>query len=56
MVNLNLCEYVSIKMEVNPPTRPTNSTTLQKYWMSAEAELFELDGFIHEQWARAAIG
>ena len=38
------------------PFLPTETARLQKYWMSPDAELYELDGFIHEQWARLAIG
>jgi len=43
-------------VRLNPPTSQSESTRLQKYWLSPDAELYELDGFIHEQWARLAIG
>jgi hypothetical protein len=39
-------------MEMLPPNLPTKSAKLQKYWMSPKADLLELGGVIHEQWAR----
>jgi hypothetical protein len=41
---------------VQPPSEESTETRFQKAWLSPSGGLHYLDGLIHEQWARLAIG
>jgi hypothetical protein len=42
--------------KINPPTEESRELKFQKAWLSPSGGLHYLDGFIHEQWARLALG
>ncbi len=42
--------------KINPPTEQSGDLKFQKAWLSPSGSLHYLDGFIHEQWARLALG
>lgn len=42
--------------KINPPTEESRELKFQKAWLSPSGSLHYLDGFIHEQWARLALG
>lgn len=43
-------------IQIKPPTEASSELKFQKAWLSPSGCLHYLDGFIHEQWARLAIG
>lgn len=43
-------------LEIKPPSAESRESKFQKGWLSPSGNLHYLDGFIHEQWARLAIG
>lgn len=46
----------SSEFQIKPPTEESSELKFQKAWLSPTGGLHYLGGYIHEQWARLAIG